>query len=38
MPALNEIRSFQFNEKGLEQVKSTKNGKNWPVVYMIHDE
>lgn len=38
MPAVNEIRSFPFNEEGLEQVRATKDGKNWPVVYMIHDE
>lgn len=38
MPMINEIRSFLFNEKGLEQVRITQKGKNWPVVYLIHDE
>ncbi len=37
MPTINEIRSFPFNEDGLEQLKRTRNGKNWPVVYLIHD-
>lgn len=37
MPTINEIRSFPFTEEGLEQVRTTKDGKNWPVVYLIHD-
>ena len=37
MPTVNEIRSFPFNEEGLEQVRETRDGKNWPVVYLIHD-
>ena len=38
MAALNEIRTYQFNEKGLEEVRASRYGKNWPVVYLIHDE
>ena len=38
MPTVNEIRSFSFDEKGLELVRKTKDGKNWPVVYLIHDD
>ncbi|MBQ7919236.1 MAG: DUF2075 domain-containing protein [Lachnospiraceae bacterium] len=38
MPTVNEIRSFPFNEDGLEQVRATRDGKNWPVVYLIHDD
>lgn len=38
MPAVNEIRSFPFNEEALEQVKETTYGKNWPIVYLIHDD
>lgn len=38
MPVLNEIRSYTFDEEGLTQLKSTKSGTNWPVVYMIHDD
>lgn len=38
MPTVNEIRSFPFSEEGLEQVRATRDGKNWPVVYLIHDD
>ena len=38
MAALNEIRTYQFNETGLEEVRASRYGKNWPVVYLIHDE
>ena len=38
MAALNEIRTYQFNEQGLEEVRASRYGKNWPVVYLIHDE
>ena len=27
MPTVNEIRSFPFNEEGLEQVRDTRDGK-----------
>lgn len=38
MLAMNKISSFPFTKDGLEQVQATQNGKNWPVVYLIHDE
>lgn len=38
MPATKEIRTYQFNETGLEEVRASRYGKNWPVVYLIHDE
>ena len=38
MPTVNDIRSFPFTEEGLEQVRQTRYGKNWPVVYLIHDD
>ena len=38
MPATKEIRTYQFNENGLEEVRASRYGKNWPVVYLIHDE
>ena len=38
MQIMNEIRSYPFDEEGLEKVRSSKDGKNWPVVYLIHDE
>ena len=33
-----EIKTYSFNEDGLKQVQDTQKGKNWPVVYLIHDE
>ena len=33
-----DVKTFSFNEKGLEKVRQTQKGKNWPVVYMIHDD
>ncbi|MCR4674794.1 MAG: DUF2075 domain-containing protein [Lachnospiraceae bacterium] len=38
MPALNEIKSYEFNEDGLVELRSEQAGTNWPVVYMIHDD
>jgi len=38
MPTMSKISSFPFTKDGLEQVQATQNGKNWPVVYLIHDE
>lgn len=32
------IKSYQFNNEGLKEVQKTPNGKNWPVVYLIHDK
>ena len=37
MPGGNEIHSYSFDEKGLEMVRASQKGKNWPVVYLIHD-
>lgn len=34
---INEIQSYPFNSEGLKQVNVLSNGKNWPVVYLIHD-
>ncbi len=34
----NEIRTFSFDENGLKLVKQTQKGKNWPVVYLIHND
>jgi len=31
------IESFQFSPLGLEQVKQHQKGKDWPVVYLIHN-
>ena len=38
MPTANEIRTFQFSEEGLDQVRKMQYGKNWPVIYLIHDD
>ncbi len=38
MSVTSDIKSFSFNEKGLEKVRETQKGKNWPVVYLIHDD
>lgn len=33
-----EIRSYTFDKAGLNQVRQAPRGKNWPVVYLIHDD
>lgn len=33
-----EIKSYPFNEEGLIQLRNSQSGKNWPVVYLLHDE
>lgn len=33
-----EIKSYSFDGVGLKQVKQSLKGKNWPVVYLIHDD
>lgn len=38
MPVMNEIQEFAFNESGLQKLKETTKGTNWPVVYLIHDD
>ena len=35
---LDEIKEFKFNERGLQKLKELSKGKNWPVVYLIHDD
>lgn len=32
-----DIRTFQFNGIGMNQVKQYEKGKDWPVVYLIHN-
>lgn len=34
----NEIKTFSFDQTGLKQVQDAQKGKNWPVVYLIHDD
>lgn len=34
----NDIHTYPFTVDGLESVKESQLGNNWPVVYMIHDE
>ena len=34
----NEIHTYSFDENGLKQVRQSPKGKNWPVVYLIHDD
>ena len=34
----NEIQTYSFDENGLKLVKQTQKGKNWPVVYLIHNK
>lgn len=38
MPVMDEICSYSFDDEGLEMVRSSRNGKDWPVVYLIHDD
>ena len=33
-----EIHSYTFDKAGLNQVRQAPRGKNWPVVYLIHDD
>jgi len=37
MPAVCEIKRFSFDEYGLQLLRETTRGCNWPVVYLIHD-
>ncbi len=32
------IVSYSFDENGLERIRNTPKGVNWPVVYLIHNE
>lgn len=38
MSPINDIRTFPFSPDGLQQVKDSQLGNNWPVVYLIHDD
>lgn len=38
MAPISDIKSYPFTNEGLEQVKNTQLGNNWPVVYLIHDD
>lgn len=38
MSIMNGIQEFEFNECGLQKLKETTKGTNWPVVYLIHDD
>ena len=31
------IETFEFNIKGLDKISNNAKGKNWPVVYMLHN-
>ncbi len=35
---MSEIRKFSFTKDGAEEIKRTKYGLNWPVVYIINDD
>lgn len=32
------INQYDFNEKGKANLAREKRGKDWPVVYLIHDD
>lgn len=32
------IRTYSFDNNGLNELKTNEYGKNWPVVYLIHDD
>ena len=38
MLIMDEIKEFEFNERGLQKLKELSKGKNWPVIYLIHDD
>lgn len=33
-----KFKTFDFNQKGIEEIKNYKYGEKWPVVYFIHNE
>lgn len=33
-----KIKTYEFNEVGKNTVSLEKKGKNWPVVYLIHND
>lgn len=38
MSMMSEIRKYPFDKCGLEQIQQAQYGKNWPVIYLIHDD
>ena len=38
IPLNSRILTYKFDETGLNEVRNAPKGKNWPVVYLIHDE
>ncbi|MFT7591484.1 MAG: DUF2075 family protein/DNA replication protein DnaC [bacterium] len=34
---MSEIKTFLFNQEGVEDIRAYKYGSNWPVVYIIED-
>lgn len=37
MKGTDEIRTYSFDNDGLNELKNFEYGKNWPVVYLIHN-
>lgn len=37
MKGTDEIRTYSFDNDGLNELKNYEYGKNWPVVYLIHN-
>ena len=37
MKGTDEIRTYSFDNDGLNELKTFEYGKNWPVVYLIHN-
>ena len=37
MKGTDEIRTYSFDNDGLNELKKFEYGKNWPVVYLIHN-
>lgn len=38
MTVTHDIRTYPFTAEGLLQVKGSRLGNNWPVIYLIHDD
>lgn len=37
MKGTDEIRTYSFDNDDLNELKNFEYGKNWPVVYLIHN-
>ncbi len=35
---VSEVRSYSFDEEGLDELRESQDGNNWPVVYLIHND